>query len=276
MVFQSLTTLMPVDPQKEKGTFLSFLSPANQDDYISRVTSIYPSDPKLYWIFKNIDYTYWDEADDAQVLWLLGPSDRGMTEVLSYKINLEKKGGSQPRSSMFYFLFSALGKGASATKTFIHSFLCYILSNSEDDQAKDIVATFLRSLLLQKLCKNSSSFGELDSLDATVTLKSILDTSSSGLLEALVTIVNNIKVMRETSIIIDGIDKIGPEGAFFLTKFCSQMIKASPKFKALLTSLPNSDVKEKIDGLPCIEYDKERKGIGTLYSLVFGLANLLL
>ncbi|KAF8245707.1 hypothetical protein K440DRAFT_603411 [Wilcoxina mikolae CBS 423.85] len=68
------------------------------------------------------------------------------------------------------------------------------------------------------------------------------------------------KTIPDTPIVIEGIDKIGPEGSRFLTRFCSNST-VSPKPKVLLTCRQDPDIKEIIVGVPCIiiEYDKERQ-----------------
>ncbi|KAF8538648.1 hypothetical protein BDD12DRAFT_740491, partial [Trichophaea hybrida] len=64
------------------------------------------------------------------------------------------------------------------------------------------------------------------------------------------------------SIIIDGLDKFEKQKLEFIRElhaFVIYLLERSLKPKVLLTSQPHADVKEILDGLPCIEYDKERK-----------------
>ncbi|KAF8537671.1 hypothetical protein BDD12DRAFT_930582, partial [Trichophaea hybrida] len=135
--------------------------------------------------------------------------------------------------------------------------LHHILDGSGDNQARSIVSTFLSTLLHKILERDQWRFREEDS--SVITVEEILNASSGGeLLRALTETVVKIETIPDTPLIIDGIDKLGKEGVQFLEKFCSQAI-ISPKFKALLTSRPDPHIKEIVDGMLCIEYDKERQ-----------------
>jgi hypothetical protein len=103
-------------------------------------------------------------------------------------------------------------------------------------------------------------------------VEEILKAKGGGHFDALTSAVVEIKRIQDTLIVIDGIDKIGKEGASFLVKICSHM-NAITKFKALLTCQPDPDIMKIIDGIPSIEYDKERKGSGAPYSLLVNPAN---
>jgi hypothetical protein len=94
-----------------------------------------------------------------------------------------------------------------------------------------------------------------------VTAREILDASGDNLLGALGVAVIEMKVMRQASIVIDGIDKIGQEGARFVKNYCLHMKEIAPDFKALLTSKPKLDIKRIADGMLSIEFDKERLGM---------------
>ncbi|KAF8538316.1 hypothetical protein BDD12DRAFT_794098, partial [Trichophaea hybrida] len=244
--------LESIAPQTEKSVFLGLLPPmTSQDKYISPVN---PDDPKLCWIFQDINFKDWESTVGSQVLWIFGPPDRGITEVASHFVGLTKRNAS---GAVFYFFCSMLERETSVVTTFAHSVLHHILNSSSDNQARSIVTTFLSTLLHKILERNQWHFREEDS--SVITVKKILDTSSGGeLLRALTETVVKIETILDTTLIIDGIDKLGKEGAQFLEKFCSQAI-VSPKFKALLTCRPDPHIKEIVNGVLCIEYDKERQ-----------------
>ncbi|KAF8541766.1 hypothetical protein BDD12DRAFT_731270, partial [Trichophaea hybrida] len=131
--------------------------------------------------------------------------------------------------------------------------LHHILNGSGDNQARSIVTTFLSTLLHKILERDRWHFREKDS--SVITVEEIVNASLGGeLLSALTETVVKIETIPDTLLIIDGIDKLGKEGAQFLEKFCSQA-----KFKALLTCRPDPHIKEIVDGVLCIEYDKERQ-----------------
>jgi hypothetical protein len=79
--------------------------------------------------------------------------------------------------------------------------------------------------------------------------------------------------IQELSLIIDGFDKVGPIGAKCIDNLCLHLMETTQKFKALLTSRPNSELYKISYGMLCIEYDKERKGLGSSHSLDMSPAN---
>lgn len=249
-------SLAPVEAQAEKSTFLGLLPLAKPDTHISPIN---PDDPKLYWIFRNEDFIRWKSEDYPQVLLLCsGPPGCRMTDISSHIANQETNG------AVFYFCCNS----ASIT-IFAHSVLRHILKVSDDPQAKSITTTFLSSRLHKILKQGPLHFHDGD---LTTIMTKILNAWGGDLLEALTKAVTQIKKINETSIIIDGIDKLGEEGAQFLEKMCSQAI-FSPKFKVLLTCQPGPHTENLVAKVPCIEYDKERQGLGTFYPPVVSLSN---
>jgi len=65
------------------------------------------------------------------------------------------------------------------------------------------------------------------------------------------------------SIVIDGLDQINHHKSEFIKgvrKFIAHLQERALKVKTLLTSRPQTEIKELFNRLLCIEYDKERKG----------------
>ena len=70
----------------------------------------------------------------------------------------------------------------------------------------------------------------------------------------------------DLSIVIDGLDRVKRQKVEFIREvreLVEHLQGRISKVKALLTSQPEAEIKEVLDGLPCIEYDKERKGSAT-------------
>jgi hypothetical protein len=253
----------------ETNSFLDLLLPMTDHvEHISKTSSIDPDDPKLYWILRNADFKIWESADNSQVLWLFGgPPGCSMTGVSSF---IAKQEASRRNDEVFYF--SCSKEGSDAITTFTHSVLRHILNGSEPRQAKSIVKTFLSTLLFKIIQQDRSRFR--DGRSSVITVEEILKAEGGGLLEALTEAVVEMKTIPDTPIVIDGIDKIGPDGARFLTRFCSHPTP-SPKPKVLLTCRLDPNIKEMAVGVQCfiLEYDKERQGLGTYYCLAVNLAN---
>ncbi|KAF8534229.1 hypothetical protein BDD12DRAFT_809535 [Trichophaea hybrida] len=249
--------LQSLGPYTEKSTFLGLLPMTNQDENISKITPIDCYDPKWCWIFQDIDFKDWESTNGVQVLWLIGSPDREITKVSSHIVGQAKENSS---GVVYYFFCSMLEWGTLVATTFSNSILRHILEISDDCQAKSIITAFLSTLLHNILERDQSRFREDTSLIKTV--EEILNASGGELLGALTTAVDQINKTQETSIIIDRVDELGKEGAQFLKKFCSHMetiINPGPKLKVLLTCRQGPHIKEIVDGVPCIEYDKERQ-----------------
>ena len=253
----------------ETNSFLDLLLPMTDHlEHISKTSSIDPDDPKLYWILRNVDLKNWESADNSQVLWLYGgPPGCSMTGVSSF---ITKQEASRQNDEVFFF--SCSKEGSDVISTFTHSILRHILNGSELRQAKSIIMTFLSTLLFKMIQRNRSRFKPGGF--SVITVEDILSTRGRGLLEALTEAVIEMNTIPDTPIIIDGIHKIGPDGARFLTRLCSHQIESS-KPKVLLTCRLDPDIMKIIVGVPCIiiEYDKERRGLGISYPLVASLAN---
>ncbi|KAF8241415.1 hypothetical protein K440DRAFT_572220, partial [Wilcoxina mikolae CBS 423.85] len=147
-------------------------------------------------------------------------------------------------------------EGSDAITTFTHFVLRHILNVSDAPQAKSITETFLHTLLLKIIQRDRSRFE--DRGFSAITLDEILRAESGGHLEALTKAVAKVRTIQDMPIIIDGIDNIGPDGLQFLKMF-SSLKTANPKPKVLVTCRLDPDLKRLVDGVPCIEYDKERK-----------------
>jgi hypothetical protein len=248
-------SLALVEAQTEKSTFLGLLPVTNKDEHISPIN---PADAKYYWIFRDEDFIRWKSEDHPQVLCLFGgPPGCRMTDVSCHI-------ASQATGAVFYFTCSSV-----STTAFAHAILRHILTVSDNRQAKSIATTFLSTLVHKILDRDQSRLREED--PPLTTVKKVLDAWDGEILEALTKGVEEVKEVHQTSIIIDGIHKLGKDGTQFLERFCSQPI-ISPRFKVLLTC--RSD--PLVAGVACIEYDKERQGWTPSYPLVVSPTKLLM
>jgi hypothetical protein len=130
-----------------------------------------------------------------------------------------------------------------------------------------LFSVFLRTLIDIILREESLSNLELsrfrgdDSVEATV--KKILEASSDGYWSALRAVLD-IERERGLSLIIDGLDKTEHQNYEFAREVCvflEDLRGRRSTTRVLLTSRPQATLKEILSGLPCIEYDRERKGL---------------
>jgi len=245
------------------SAFLRLLPMTDQDKHVS-ISSIDPDNPKLYWILRDADFKVWESANSSQVLLLFGgPPGCDMTGVSSL---IARQEASRRDGAVFHVSCSM--EDSDAITTFTHSVLRHILNGSDARQAKSITETFLLTLLLKIIQRDRSRFK--DPSFSAITLGEILRAEGGGHLEALTKAVAELRTIQDMPIIIDGIDNIGSNGLQFLKRFCSHKT-ANPKPKVLVTCRLDPDFKSIVDGVPSIEYDKERKGLGASYTLVMCL-----
>jgi ankyrin repeat protein len=186
-------------------------------------------------------------------------------------VDLVKGKPSQRQHLVLYFFCSTAPGEASIAITFVSTIIHQLASHSP--QLKERVTTvFLRTLLDTILRAEPLSdperprFKAGDSDEATV--KKILKASSSGYWSALRAVMD-IEREQELSLIIDGLDKTEHQDDEFTRGvwiFIEYLRERYSTVRVLLTSRPHSKIRDMLNGLPCIEYDKERKGLICLIS----------
>jgi hypothetical protein len=130
---------------------------------------------------------------------------------------------------------------------------------------RTLLDTILREEPLSKV--KVSRFEGDDSIEATV--KKILKASSGGYWSALRAVVD-IEPEQGLSLIIDGLDKTEHQKYEFIREVCAfiEDLRERPSTtRVLLTSRPQAAIKEILSEMPCIEYDRERKGVICIISL---------
>ena len=120
---------------------------------------------------------------------------------------------------------------------------------------------------------------ELSSLDQKLSLfetgfppdtaiTDVLDAYPDGLWAALEAVLAD-EPTQQLSVVIDGLDKVKHQKDEFIKRideFVIHLQEGISRFKALLTSEPQSLIRETFNRLQHIEYD-ERKGLTPLYTL---------
>jgi ankyrin repeat domain-containing protein 50 len=240
-----LPSLLAVDQEKHKDNTLDFSC----------------NEPRFWWIYRNLDFKLWISPSSSPVLWLCGQPDRNLHQVSSHMVDWAKT-----RHLVLYFFCSTPIKGESITVVFIHTILCQIISASPVKKRISIVKRFLHSLHNGAFIKEGSSnwkqphFGETDSPGQVI--KKILQAPAKEYWAALRAVLAD-EEHQKLFVVIDGLDIVEDQEVEFIQEiraFIDHLQRRPSKFKALLTSRPQAEIKELFDGLPCIEHDKERKG----------------
>jgi hypothetical protein len=118
-------------------------------------------------------------------------------------------------------------------------------------------------ILLEAIVKRDPELSPFKKEDPPeTTIKKLLDAQINELWDVLKE-VSAEEPKQGLSIIVDGLNKVEHQKVEFAREVCafiSYLQKRNSKVKVLLTSRPQAEIKEVFVGLPCIEYDKERKG----------------
>jgi len=246
--------------------FLHILSAVDQEEHNMAIKALDGDSPKLYWIFKNMDYSLWISAETG-VLWISGPPKCCIRQASSHIVDIIKNKASETQHSVLYFFCSPTTPEKSIAAMFVRALLLQIIRYSPPHKQMTGIKVFLRTLLDAFLgrqsvsnLKLSSPFKDQTSLDKMI--RNLLDASGSEHWDALKAVLNT-EHNQKLSLIIDGLNKIDHIQAEFIIDVCAfikQLQESSFIVKALLTSQPNSEIKGPLHELQCIEYDKERNG----------------
>jgi uncharacterized protein (DUF934 family) len=243
----------------DSDQLLRHLPAVDQEDHKSRTQPSSCDQPKFYWIFKNMDFGQWQSTNGSQVLWLSGPAECRISDASSRIVDLAREKPSGAENLALYFFCSTAPTEASIAITFVstilHQLVCCLPRLKEK-----VTNVFLRTLLNTIPRQNLSQFNMDYSTEAAVTR--ILQASNNGYWRAL-RAVTDIMHEQRLSLIVDGLDKIEHQKREFVLEihaFIEHLQESSSTTRVLLTSRPQAEIKEILSELPCIEYDRERKG----------------
>jgi len=248
--------------------FFQILSAVNQEEHEATMPSMDCDQPEFYWIFRNIDFAQWKSASCSQALWLSGPPECRIHQVSSSIVNRAKESALTKEHCVLHFFCSTTVREKSVVSVFVQTLLYQIICSSPMDK-KLIIRNFLKTLVEIILEKEGASNWEPARFEGSpeILLKRILNASADGLWTALKAVLSD-DPGRELLIVVDGLDKVQHQKCEFskaIREFVAHLLERTSKVKALLTSRPQAEIKEVLEGLPCIEYDKERKGLVAPY-----------
>jgi hypothetical protein len=218
-----------------------------------------------------MDFERWQSAKGSQVLWLSGPAECRILDASSRIVDLVRETPSEAQHSALYFFCSTAPMEVSIASTFVstilHQLVC-CLPQLKEKVTNAFLRTLLNTILREEPLSNPdlSRFRKVDS--TAVTIKKILQASSTGYWRALRAVMD-ITGKQGLSLIIDGLDKIEHQKCEFIREiyaFVGHLRERPSATRVLLTSQPQAEIKEILSGLPCIEYDRERKGSIISYS----------
>lgn len=256
------TAIEAVDLQR----FLSMLPPVDQEKHTLDTSPLDRETPNYYWIFRNEDFRNWDTADFSRILWLAGPPECELRKAASSIIHLEMtKPSTTPRLVLYFFCSSAVVEESSIA-VFILSIVHQIILSSAEAMQALIASTFLRGVL-SDLMKTLPPGQSLQFPGSNSHIRNLLSASHNSLWAALWAIMP-FEQNPELAICISGIEHVRNNRIEFIRKICQFVddIQRTSKVKILLTSGLDKDTATEFDGLPYIEYDKERTGLSTTHT----------
>ena len=249
----------------DSDQLLRHLSAVDQDYYRSHARQSSCCElPRFYWVFRNMDYERWWSAKGSQALWLSGPAECDISDASSCILGLAKETSAGAQHSALYFFCPILTVEDPVVVTFARTIVPQLVC-CFPQLKEQITKVFLRTLVKTILSEDNpkqSSFKPGDSVEATV--KKILQASSEGYWSAFRAVMS-LEYKQEIYLVIDGLEKAGEEFIRGVHFFIESLQGCSSTIRVLLTSRPQAELKQILGGMPCIEYDKERKGLGLLY-----------
>ncbi|KAF5661331.1 kinesin [Fusarium denticulatum] len=255
--------------------FLEALPDKDHGKQIPKITIDFHQQ-RFHWVSKNMDFEYWAQSSHPQVLWLSGPPECNLYEVSAHIARPEN--AVRAPGDVMRFFYSAK-KGDVTSAKFIRSLLFQIINRSPTQQIS-IIKGFLHTLR-KRLVKRRDRDAERrvppknvsewhhkfdtvfkDDDPPHVVIKQMLEEASAAEHWTALQGALDAKEDLEMLIVIDGLDNIeDPRNEFKggARGFADYLLERTTTAKLLLTSRPRNELKEVFAGLPCIEYDKERK-----------------
>ena len=195
-----------------------------------------------------------------------GPAECDISDASSCIVGLAKETSAGAQHSALYFFCSTLIAKDRVVITFVstivHQLVCCFPQLKEQ-----VTKVFLRTLVKTILSEGNpkqSCFKLGDPAEATV--KKTLQASNEGYWSALKAIMG-LERNQGLFLVIDGLDNAGHEFTQGVQLFIESLRGCPSIIKVLLTSRPQADIKEILAGLPCVEYDKERKGLIAFFQI---------
>jgi hypothetical protein len=240
--------------------FLQILPTVDQEEYKHTIPPLDRGQPKFYWIFKNEDFQPWGLASHY-MLWVCGPPDCSIDQASSHLLDLARNEALEQQHCILKFFCSTAATEDSIITVFICTLFFQFVSCSPLDKHKSAVKIFLEGLLEGAHKWRLGHFkGEDPQLIAVEEI--VLKAPTDELWSALESVLAD-EQERSLTIIIDGLDKIeNHQGEFIrgIRALVEHLQKKISKVKALFTSQPQDEIRQALDKLPYIEYNKERKG----------------
>jgi hypothetical protein len=141
----------------------------------------------------------------------------------------------------------------------IHTLLRQFISYLPPDRRGEINPIFLRTLFNDIFTGGQQPIARGDPPEIVV--RKLLDASSGELCSALGKALDAERE-RTLCIVISELEQPGSEFVVGMNFLITRGLRKRPSMqKILLTSRPQAAIKEVLNGLPFIEYDKERKGL---------------
>jgi len=235
--------------------FLEILSKHNQETKLSPLSIPHWNSPDQYWISRNIDFKEWSSVDSAPVLWISGPPQCRLHQIASHIIDRPNTTTSNTRLVLYFFAAKQ-----SSAHSVVLAFLRQFLLSVPGPRQKEVITKFLHIIVDTAFGIEESTRKPKRSCLIPATIPELLNVAADNVLWKAFQNVLDIERGLDLLIVVDVTHEMKKYIGSLLS-LVNHLLARQLKVKALLTSLPESEIKAQLqDQVICIEYDAERKG----------------
>ena len=237
-------------------------------------------DAKYFWIFRNLDYEKWmQHRDETKILGLHGPSTEDLELAASHIVRCLRNpnAASHEDEVLLYFFYNSTRREQSPPRiSGWHNMVCVwnllrILIKSRSTAEKSLLQTFLRNALaflsndelttLGEHSNPSDVFGSLLCRFKPQDLWYALGQVLADLKEPEIPRKRNLTLVIDLNSMASAWDGLDDN----ISKMIAVMSQASWTMRILLSNLPETSDLCQTRTSEIIEYDKERKGMYSLW-----------
>ena len=257
------------------NTWAGFVSSQSRPDHLAS------------WFWESPEYQSWRTSENSQFLWCTGKPSVGKSSIAAILVSeLSRQRIHSEYVAHFFFQLPQEGSASSSIPALVVcSIIAQLLHTRYDQRAIHDDAVWLshkeRAVLLKafkstaNICsllaqdRSAQSVPNIDERariatslsQATSALRSISEDDLFKILASLI----HAYTEEDIHIVIDGADVLLPDDQSRLLKNFRNLWKCahkdpSLKLRILIMSRPLKRIQEILDGLPYLDYDKERKG----------------
>jgi hypothetical protein len=250
---------------KSASRFVSMLSPVNQSRQSLAIQPVDPDDGMYHWVFKNIDFRYWEKGTSTKALWVSGAAGLNFKGISRQIAEMQLPKTSKNDKYGLHFCCSEKTDFEFLAHTFMHRI--FQKSPASTIILAKLVSTSLMDSYWQDRAiepldvSNKREILQSDSLDAVLT--EMLGLREDYMAKALGTLISH----ERHNIQLVVVDELGyprekqPRFHHSLRLLLDHLQSEAPEIRVLLTGEMHHDIRMTLRGVSLIEHDRERAGM---------------